>query len=132
MNMFLKLGREVGHGGLVPRGWRMAWYDPCRRSGVYCPAPLHWVLRALREFNYRLRIALRAPDMEGERIFEMQRRHFEQQRAREQYARGYTAGWRECFAKCLEEMEEELRRVDAVWDVDNALARLKKRRHASN
>jgi hypothetical protein len=90
------------------------------------------MVRAFREFKYRLRIALRAPDTEGESVLEMQRRHFDQQRASEQYARGYTAGWHECLANCLEEMEEELRRMDAAWDVDSLLAGLEKRRHASN
>jgi hypothetical protein len=132
MNILLKLRRKVGHGGFVPAGWRMAWYDSCRRAGIYYLAPFHWIVRALREFKYRLRIALRAPGTEGESIFEMQRKHFEQQRASEQYARGYTTGWHECFAKCLEEIEEELRRMDAVRDVDSLLAGLEKRRHASN
>ncbi|MGC2422531.1 MAG: hypothetical protein WA405_12880 [Candidatus Acidiferrales bacterium] len=132
MNIPLKLGREMGHGGWIPRGWKMAWYDPCHRAGVYYPVPLHWVVRALREFNYRLRIALRAPVMECRQVFEMQRKQREQQRAAEQYTRGYLAGWHKCFAMCLEEMEEELKRTDVVWDIGSVLAELEKHSRMSN
>jgi hypothetical protein len=45
----LKVRKEVSHGGVIPRGWQMAWYEPCRRIGVYYPIPLHWLLRGIRE-----------------------------------------------------------------------------------
>ena len=112
-----RLRREVGHGGMIPPGWRMAWYEPRRRIGVYYPPPLHWVLRALREFIYRLRAAVRAPEIECGQIFEMQRTHRDRQRMADEYARGYLIGWRECFHACLEAVEEELTRADDVWEI---------------
>lgn len=121
MRTILKLRREVGHGGNVPRGWRMAWYEPRRRVGVYYPAPLHWIARAVREFSYRLRIALRAPAIERAQVFEMQRTHRDRQRLVDEYARGYLVGWRECFHTCLEAVEEELTRTDDVWEIGGLL-----------
>jgi len=117
MKLFAGLRREVGHGGAAPRGWQMAWYEPKRRIGVYYPAPLNWVVRGLREFSYRLRIALCAPRMEQAQVFEMQRTHRERVRLAEEYANGYMAGWRECFRTCLEAVEEEIARVDETFDV---------------
>lgn len=113
----VKLRREVGHGGMIPRGWRMAWYEPRRRVGVYYPSPLHWVLRALREFSHRVRMALRAPEIECTQIFEMQRAHHDRQRLADEYARGYLCGWRECFQACLTAVEEELSQSGDVWEV---------------
>ena len=57
----LKVRKEVSHGGVIPRGWQMAWYEPRRRIGVYYPAPLHWLLRGIREVVHRVRAAVRAP-----------------------------------------------------------------------
>ena len=91
----LKVRKEVSHGGVVPRGWQMAWYEPRRRVCVYYPAPLHWLLRAIREVVHRVREAVRAPCIERAEVFQMQRAHRE--RVAEEYARGYMAGWRECF-----------------------------------
>jgi hypothetical protein len=116
MKLTKKLCREVGHGGMIPRGFQMAWYEPRRRVGVYFPAPLHWVIRALREFRYRLRVALRAPAIEHAEVFEMQRTHRERHRLAEEYAQGYLNGWRECFEACMDAVEEEISRVDSVWD----------------
>jgi hypothetical protein len=126
MKLLTGLRREVGHGGTVPRGWHMAWYEPRRRIGVYYPAPLNWVVRGLREFSYRLRIALRAPRIEQVQVFEMQRTHRERQRLAEEYARGYMNGWRECFRTCLEAVEEELARVDEAFDVSSWVADMPK------
>jgi hypothetical protein len=119
MKLFTRLRREVGSGGIVPRGWQMAWYEPRRRIGVYYPAPLNWVLRALREFGYRLRIALRAPGMEHAQVFEMQRTHRDRERLAEEYARGYMSGWHECFRACLDAVEDELARVDDAFDASS-------------
>ncbi|MGA3294394.1 MAG: hypothetical protein ABSE45_10485 [Candidatus Acidiferrales bacterium] len=118
----MTLRREVGHGGIVPRRWRMAWYEPRRRVGVYYPAPLHWVVWALREFAYRLRVALRAPRLERAEVFEMQRAYRERQRLADEYARGYLAGWRECFRECLQAVEEEITRTDDVWEMGALLS----------
>jgi len=121
MNSQLKLRREAGCGAIIPRGWQMAWYEPRRRVGVYYPAPLHWILRAFREFSYRIRLALQAPRMEHAEVLAMQRSHSERQRFADEYARGYLAGWRECFHTCLEAVEEEISRVDEIWNVGDLL-----------
>jgi len=111
-----KVRKEAGHEGIVPHGWRMAWYEPRRRVGVYYPAPLHWILRTLREFRYRLRIALQAPRLEGAQLFDMQRLHRDRHRLADEYARGYLVGWRECFQACVEAIEEEVTCTEKVWD----------------
>jgi hypothetical protein len=121
MRILKELRREVGHGGVVPRGWQMAYYEPRRRIGVYYPAPLNWVVRGLREFSYRLQIALHAPRIEHAQVFEMQRTQRERQCLTEEYARGYLSGWRECFQACLEAVEEEIARVDNAFDTSSWL-----------
>ncbi len=110
MNTLLRLRKEVSHGGIVPRGWKLAWYEPRRRVGVYCPAPLHWIFRAARECIRRVRLALRAPTIECAEVFEMQRRHRHREHLAEEYSRGYLHGWHECFHVCLETVEEEVTR----------------------
>jgi hypothetical protein len=117
MSGFVKLRREVGHGGFIPAGWRMAWYEPRRRIGVYYPAPLHWLLRAVREIVYRVAVAFRSPAIECAQVFEMQRANRDRQRMADEYVRGYLIGWRECFHACLVAMEEELTRSDDVWEI---------------
>lgn len=115
------LRREAGHGGVIPSGWRMAWYEPPRRVGVYYPAPLHWVLRALREFSYRLRVSLHAPRIERAQAFEMNRAHHARQRLAEEYARGYMCGWRECYDACMDAVEDEISRTSDVWEIGELL-----------
>jgi hypothetical protein len=121
MKARMKVRREVGHGGIVPRGWRLAWYEPRRRVGVYYPAPLHWIVRAVREFRYRLRIALRAPHIERAQVFDIHRTHRDRQRLADEYARGYLVGWRECFQTCVETVGEEFARGDDVWNIGEIL-----------
>jgi hypothetical protein len=116
------LRREVGHGGRIPPGWRMAWYEPRRRVGVYYPPPLHWLLRGARELFHRVRMAVRSPAVECLQIFEMQRTHRDRERLADEYARGYLVGWRECFQTCLAAVEEELGRSDQVWEIGALLA----------
>ena len=58
--------REVGHEGEIPRGWKLAWYEPRRRMGVYFPTPLHRVARATRELIHRVRLAIDAPDIDDQ------------------------------------------------------------------
>jgi hypothetical protein len=108
MNLFRRIRKEIGHGGIVPHGWELAWYEPRRRQGIYYPRPLNRLLRAWREIRYRLRVALNAPGIECAQVFEMQRTHRERQRLAEEYAQGYSCGWRECFQACLEVVEEEI------------------------
>jgi len=121
MSARMKLRREVGRGGFIPSGWQLAWYEPRRRIGVYYPAPLHWLMRAVRELVYRLGVAVRAPGIERSQVFDMQRTHRERQRLADEYARGYLIGWRECFHACLEVVEEELTRSDDVWEIGDLL-----------
>jgi hypothetical protein len=122
MKTRFQLRREVSHGGVVPDGWRMAWYEPPRRVGVYYPAPLHWVLRGLRELSYRLRVALGAPPIERAQAFEMNRAHRDRQRLADEYARGYMAGWSECYDACLDAVEDEITRANEVWEIGDVLA----------
>jgi hypothetical protein len=121
MKLFTGLRREVGHGGKVPAGYQLAWYEPRRRIGVYFPVPLHWALRALRELRHRLHLALRAPRIECSDVFQMQRAHRERELLAAEFARGYINGWRECFHVCLDAVEEEIERVDEAWDVGSML-----------
>jgi len=109
--------REVRHGGVIPHGCRMAWYEPQRRLGVYYPRPIHWLLRVVREVTYRARLAVSAPSLECREVFEMQRRHRERERLAEEYAQGYMVGWRECFQACLEVVEDEIGCVHDAYDV---------------
>ncbi len=100
----------------------MAWYEPRRRVGVYYPAPLHWLLRAVREFVYRIRAAVGSPEIECLQIFEMQRAQRDRERLADEYARGYLAGWRECFQACLAAVEGELAQSSDVWEIGALLA----------
>jgi len=109
--------REAGHGGIVPRGWRLAWYEPRRRVGVYYPPLLHWMARAWRELAHRARLALRAPALERAEFFEMQAAQRQRQLLAEEYARGYLVGWSECFEVCLEAVEQEFSNDDALWRI---------------
>ncbi len=122
MKRRFQLRREVAHGGMAPRGWRLAWYEPPRRVAVFYPAPLHWVLRCLREFSYRLRVALRAPRIERAQAFELNRAHRDRQRLADEYARGYMCGWRECYDACLDAVEQEISRAGEVWELGDLLA----------
>ena len=129
MTARLRLRREAGHGGVVPRGWEMAWYEPRRRVGVYYPAPLHWLMRAARECVYRVGIALRAPGIERAQVFEMESTHRDRQRLADEYARGYLVGWRECFRDCVKAVQEEITRSDDVWDIGDLLSDTPKAPH---
>lgn len=132
MNIAKSVRKEVTHGGVIPRGWRLAWYEPRRRVGVYYPAPLHWILRVAREILHRTRLAVRAPGLEHEEVFQMQRLHKERERLAEEYARGYLSGWRECFQTCLTAVEEEISQADRVWQIGDFLAGPTKRSGTDN
>jgi len=100
----------------------MGWYEPLRRIGVYYPAPLHWVLRTLREISYRIRVALRAPLIERAQAFEMNRAHRDRQRLADEYVRGYMCGWRECYEACLLAVEDEISQSNELWEIGDLLA----------
>jgi len=129
MSAHLQLRHEAGHGSRVPRGWRMAWYEPARRVGVYYPPPIHWLLRVIREIVYRLRLALQAPRLECVHVFELQRAHRERQRLADEYASGYMAGWQECYETCLETLEEEFTHSSDIWQLGAMLVDAPGERH---
>src|ERR1700723_823632 len=104
----LKVRKEVSHGGVIPRGWQLAWYEPRRRIGVYYPAPLHCLLRGVREVVHRVRSAVRAPGIERAEVFQMQRAHRERERLGGENDRGCRAGGGGCFQTCLSAVEEEI------------------------
>jgi hypothetical protein len=121
MNTQMKIFKKVSHGGIIPRGWKLAWYEPRHRVGVYCPAPLHWIFRVARECARRIQLALRAPTIECTEVFEMQRKHRDREHMADAYARGYFNGWHECFHVCLETVEEEVERGANLWDIGDLL-----------
>ena len=116
------LRKEIGHGGAIPHGWRLAWYEPRRRVGVYYPTPLHWIARFLLESGRRLRLAIRAPRIERAELIAMQRAHRDRQQLADEYSRGYMAGWRECYQTCVDAIESEISQAQGVWDVGSLLA----------
>jgi hypothetical protein len=132
MNVRMKLRREVGHGGKIPRGWQMAWYEPRRRLGVYYPPPLNWVMRAPREIGYRVWLALHASVIECAQTFDLQRAHRVRERMADEYARGYLIGWRECFKTCMDAVHEEISRSDDVWEIGTLLTDTDKPPRPSN
>ena len=99
------IGRVLTFGAPIPRGWRLAWYEPQRRVGVYFPMPLHWLAAAAREITWRIGIAWNAARRERHESHEMQRIFRERQRLAEEYAAGYLAGWHECLDACLAALE---------------------------
>jgi len=102
---------DLGHGVQPPRGWRLAWYEPRRRVGVFFPAPLHWLARGLRELAWRMGVAWRAPTREKHDVFDLQRVYRDKQKLAGEYSRGYLQGWQECFDTWVET-------IDTVSDDD--------------
>jgi hypothetical protein len=98
--------KEVAHGGNIPRGWRLAWYEPKRRIGVYSPPGFHLILRLSREVLHRIHQAITAPPLEKAEALDMARTERDRQRLADQYSQGYFAGWRECFGACLAAVED--------------------------
>ena len=84
--------------------------------------------RALREFAYRLRVALHAPRIERAQAVEMNRIHRDRLRLADEYARGYMCGWRECYDACLDAVEDEISRTSEVWDIGELLVETPKPR----
>lgn len=88
---------ELGHGAQPRRGWRLAWYEPRRRVGVFLPTPLHRLARTIRELKWRIGVAWRAPTRERQDVFDLQRNQREKQKLASEFARGYLRGWEECI-----------------------------------
>lgn len=101
---------ELAHGAEPRRGWKLAWYEPRRRVGVFLPMPLHLVARAIRELKWRLALAWRAPTRERQDVFDLQRVQREEQKLATEFARGYLRGWQECidaWAAAVETVTQE-------------------------
>lgn len=98
------IGRELTFGAPIPRGWRMAWYEPQRRVAVYFPVPLQLLMRLARELMWRLSLACNAPSREAHETCDIHRMFRERQRLAEEFAAGYLAGWHECLDACVEAM----------------------------
>jgi hypothetical protein len=121
MNIGRLVRREIAQGGRVPRGWRVAWYEPKRRIAVYSPILLHWVQRFGHELAFRVHKAMAARTVEQEEIAEMQRNLGERQRLAEEYSRGYLNGWRDCMDGCLAVVEEEFARTSQFGEMGEML-----------
>lgn len=120
------LRREIAPGGRIPRGWRIAWYEPKRCVGVYSPTPLHWILRVGREAAHRIRRTLGAPSIERAEAAEVEARNHERHRLAEEYSRGYLTGWRECLDTCLAAVEDEFVSTDDLWTMGDLLSSSKR------
>jgi hypothetical protein len=100
---------ELGHGATPRHGWRLAWYEPRRRVGIFLPAPLHLLARAMRELKWRIGVACRAPTRERQDVFDLQRVEREKQKLAAEFARGYLRGWQECIDAWAEAVETATR-----------------------
>lgn len=76
---------------------------------------VNWVVRMAREVAYRCRIAVCAPSFERATEIERERAHAERERLAEDFAQGYLDGWHECYALCLEAVEDEVSRKSDIW-----------------
>lgn len=116
------LRKEVTYGEKVPRAYRMAWHEPRRNVAIYCPVPLHWVVRRWRELRSRLGGVPGSPRTDQKKTLEAQPLERERQRLAEEFGRGYLVGWRECFQVCLNAIEDEISRQMAMGDSARWLA----------
>jgi hypothetical protein len=74
-----------------------------------------WLARIVRELRYRLRIVLSAPSSAKAELAEKERVQSERNRLAEEYSEGYLAGWHECYAACLDAVEDELSNKCEIW-----------------
>lgn len=91
------LKHELGHGAAPRLGWKLAWYEPRRRVGVFFPTPLHRIARVLRELKWRVTVARLAPTRERQDVFDLERSRRERQKLSTEFTRGYLRGWQECI-----------------------------------
>ena len=70
----------------------------------------------MREFIYRVQLAVHAPRLECAQVFDMQLLHRERERLAVEYARGYVTGRRECFHACLDVVEDEISGAQGVYE----------------
>lgn len=110
MKRWFGFRHDCSLGSRKRRGWRLAWYEPRRHTGVYLPIPFHWVARGIREVAYRLRLAYSAPRLQLREYQEATRTLHERERMAEEFARGYLCGWQECFDACKEAVDASVMR----------------------
>ena len=81
-----------------------------------------WLHLFVAEVSHRCRLALFAPTIQRSLVIERQRAHAERERMAEEYARGYLQGWHECYAACLETVEESVSGQQDIWAPGELLA----------
>ncbi len=81
-----------------------------------------WCGRLALELTHRFRLALFAPTLRRSLSIERERAQAERERMAEEYARGYLDGWHECYAACLEAVEESASERRDIWAAGELLA----------
>jgi hypothetical protein len=69
----------------------------------------------LEEIVYRWRLVISAPTRKRALEIEREVAFAQQHRLAEEYSQGYLEGWHDCYAACLDAVEEEASRRDDVW-----------------
>lgn len=82
----------------------------------------NWVDRLAAEVVHRCRIALFAPTIQRTLAIERERAHAEREKLAEEYAHGYLDGWHECYATCLEAVEESVAGKRDIWAAGELIA----------
>jgi len=84
--------------------------------------PRSLIGRLTREVTYRWRLLWEAPS--AARAYEMnsKTKYAERQRLVEEYARGYLEGWHECYAACLDAVEESVSQKSEIWAAGDLLS----------
>lgn len=111
--------RGTAHGEL--EHWRLIRQRSWRSKKAYIFTPARWIVRALRDWRYRIRIALTVQKLEDVQSQELRRAQEDRERLAHEYSQGYMAGWRECFDACLQAVEDEIASADDVWRMGAAL-----------
>lgn len=75
----------------------------------------------LEEIAYRWRLVISAPTRKRALEIEREVAFAQEHRLAEEYSRGYLEGWHDCYAACLDAVEEEASRRDDVWAVGELL-----------
>jgi hypothetical protein len=101
--------------------WRLVRQRSWRSKRAYIFAPTQWIVRTLRDWRYRIRVALTLPKLEDVQSEQLRRAQEDRERLAHEYSQGYMAGWRECFDACLQAVEHEFASVDDVWRMGGAL-----------
>lgn len=81
-----------------------------------------WLRLFAAEVAHRCRLALFAPTIQRSLVIERERAHAEREKMAEEFARGYLDGWHECYAACLETVEESVSGQRDIWAAGELLA----------